>query len=763
MPKIDNFRQNPTDVIGVVMKKFKKLATLLLSLTLGISFVACGDSSNKKNNKPKDEPTQSEIANEKLQDAVGEFVGNLLAPSAQSTGKKYIDGAIEAVQNAATIELDIDADVKYSFTDKQFGVQDTEDYGSDETTSLALDLEGTFKAVKTADGYDMGLEIAYDYSRKFIADEEPQETIDKLSIRAYLIDGYGYLYEPNYQAWVKTSMPFEQTYYYDMLSETLDSYLGKSSATVGNVGEDELTVIKNLIGKVFDGVCTVENNALKFDTDLKTPINEILTEYKNLDLKMTFKDYFNSVMKKEGLDITLEKILDDLATKGSLTLGEVYKSVDDWVKEATGKGVNDLKNALLAQEDIAFVLNKFQDFIDLSAIKALNIDNLIKPYEALTLDQIITLIMSSNEESVEPTMSILPAPDLSQTQVSPFAQLIESIKPIYNVTLEQMGVGEYVNLIKGITVDELKESMKISFNDFALSAFDFDLDADFVADLPMAKIDVDSTVAIDLSLSDTASVIKLPADATTIYYVFAPMGEENEYSLYFGVSEKEVGDNYVYDFTAPGEGTLTLRQGAYIVRYSFEYQIPTATTENSVSSVEITITEAKAGTGFIGENFSTFSENQQLTAFLQSNVGKKATINFNAKDGSVNLTAVPVPTEAELKEAAKTPVGTYYFFRIDVETGDGKSSYPIGSEYNNITLAKNSYVLTLNEDQTATFTVITQNGPMSSNGTWVKVDDTHVSITLNGNTQTIFCDCQTVEIAGSDEDNNSTLVLVKAD
>ena len=30
-------------------------------------------------------------------------------------------------------------------------------------------------------------------------------------------------------------------------------------------------------------------------------------------------------------------------------------------------------------------------------------------------------------------------------------------KDIYNVTLEQMGVGEYVNLIKGITVDELKE------------------------------------------------------------------------------------------------------------------------------------------------------------------------------------------------------------------------------------------------------------------------------------------------------------------
>ncbi len=610
-----------------------------------VSFVACGDSDKKKNNKPKDEPTQSEIENEKLQDAVGNFVENLLAPSSQSVGKKYIDGAIEAVQNAATIQLDIDADVNYSFTDKQYEVVD-----ENESMSLTADLEGSFKAVKTEKGYDMGVELAFKYDFTQGAIESTSTISADTSIRAYLIDGYGYLYSPEYQAWVKTSIPFELTSYYDQLTLMLDAYLGEAMGSFELPDEGELSVIKNLIAKIFDGVCTVEDNALKFETDLKTPLNEILDAQKNLDLKMTFKDYFNKIFKDNGIDLTLDQILDEIATKGSLTVGEAYKAIDDWFKEATGKGVNDLKNALLSQEDIAYVLNKFNDYIDLTSIKALNIDELIKPYEAITLDQVIVMMMSANEESVSPTMSILP-PDFSQMQSSPLAELIASIKPIYNVTLENLGIGEYVVYAKGITIDELKQSVKVGFNSFKLQSLDYALNADFVADLPFAKIDVDADATVALKVSDTASALTLPADATSVYYVFTPFGEDNDYFLQFNVSQTEVDGEKVYDFTELGTGSIYKQVGEYVVYYTFTYQIPEATLTNSVSSLELTITEAIIGTGTVSEEERGFTHNDKLSALVEAQIGQKYTITFNAEDGSVNLTAIPVPTEQEIKGA----------------------------------------------------------------------------------------------------------------
>ena len=632
------------------MKKFKNLVALLMSLTIGASFIGCGDDDKGKKEPPKT-PTASEIANEQLQDAVGDLVGNLLAPSAESTGRKYVDGAIEAVQNAATIELDIDANVAYSFTDKQDGVQPTEE-GANKSMSLTADVDGAFKAVKTEKGYDMGVELAfkYDFSQGVV---ESTSTIPSdISIRAYLIDGYGYLFSPEYQAWVKTSLPFELTSTYDDLTLILDAYLGDVAEGFANVSEADFAVMKNLIGKVFDGVCKVEDNALKFETDLKTPLNEMLDEQKNLDLTMTFKDYFNKILKDNGVDLTLDQILDEIATKGSLTIGEGYKAINDWFKEATGKGVNELKNALLTQEDIAYVLNKFSDYIDLTAIKELNIDDLIKPYEDITLDEMIVMMtMAESEESVAPTMSALPIPDLSQMQTSPLAELIKSIKPMLNTTLADLGLGEYVALAQGITIDELKQSVKVGFNNFKLQSFNYALNADFVADLPFAKIDVDADATVALKVSETASAITLPDDATKVYYVFTPFGADNDYFLQFDVYHKEVDGKEVYDFTEPGAGSIYKQVGEYVVYYTFKYQIPEATRENSVPSLELTITDAKIGKGTVTEKACGFTQNDKLSKLVAKQIGEKYTIAFDLTEGSVNLTEIPVPTEAELYEA----------------------------------------------------------------------------------------------------------------
>ncbi|MBQ8658027.1 MAG: hypothetical protein IJ506_02735 [Clostridia bacterium] len=746
------------------MKLFKKTAALLLSLAMGLSFVGCNtgdDSADKDNDKTPTPPPASGgngLTDEELQDAIGDLIGGFLGDkdsSSESTGKQYVDGAIQAIENANTVELSFDADIAYSFTDKQYGNKYEDDllirYGDNETQTLDLTASGTLKAVKTEDSYDLALEITLDYEETWLENEETvTDKIDNETGKIYIVDGYAYLNKPNQDEWVKTLMPVEYASIYNELVGILDQCVGENGA----VSEDDLTYLKTLAGKIFDGVAKIENNALKFELDLATPANEILDHYKNLDLTMTVEEYLDDVLAEfAGETVTVDALLATLATMGDYTVGEAYGEIDSWLETATGMGVEELKDAILEQEDVAYLLGKLEALGYIQVNEEFDIDEHVKNFKDITMDELFAEMTGFGEEEG----SVPNIPSVPQTALAYFAY---SLDQSFQCTFEEAGLDVYVNELKGITVNEAKEAVKIGFEGFNLQSLDFDASADFVADLSIGKIVLDATVAIDLRLSDAKSAITLPASATTIYYGKTNLCFPNDYYIDFSLAEKEIEDRFVYDFTKPGDGSLAVQVGQYVVSYDFEYTVPKAVAGESIASIEVKITDGNIGKGEIEEGrWHMATTNTDYSALFADCIGKTYTLTLDAAKGEIGFATVPVPTTEQIEAAASVSfAGEYVFQSYTTTDGTTQTTYTVGDTLNGIVLTEDYQVLSVYSDGTAKLTAQVGDGSTQPfQMTWVKSGTQEITFILSEGTTVCYCDGNTIRIS----DGSSTTTLVK--
>ncbi len=423
------------------MKKFQKVAAMLLGLTMSVSLFACGGSGDdsSKENGPDN--------------ILGiELPGNL----EEGEGKQYLDGAVEAFKAANTVTIE------YTMSASSSTTINSPYIAEEETDSFGLDV--TFKATlaKTETGYNIAIE------GNAVRNEDSETYTEPL--KAYIVDGYVYNYDYDEETWDSIAwkdlgniegnedMP---TYIYDAVTAFLS----------GDVADIDFSAVYDILGPVVEAFAFIENNEYKFNLDMKQDVTTALQTLANIDWTQSVETFINNALKECGSDKTVKSILDEIAAYGAKTVGEVYQEFNEILVQETGKDLNGLKNEVISKiKNIDFdALTAYMPAEELAEvlaiinqIEAVNFDEEIKPYEEMTIDELIPLITGSSA----------PSPLKSITDMA-----YESLKTIpLQQALYSMGMQEIIDFAKEakyITVDDLSESLSVKFNGYKFSSMNF--------------------------------------------------------------------------------------------------------------------------------------------------------------------------------------------------------------------------------------------------------------------------------------------------
>ena len=420
------------------MKKFQKVAAMLLGLTMSVSLFACGGSGDdsSKENGPDN--------------ILGiELPGNL----EEGEGKQYLDGAVEAFKAANTVTIEYTMDYSYSITENSPYVAEAET----ETMSMNLTVKATL--AKTEAGYNVSIDV------NATGSEDGELYTEELKL-AY-IDGFVYNSDFNYDedegvweeiAWADLVNPDTTllTYNYDLITAFL----------TGELNNVDFSSIYDILGPVVEALAFIENNEYKFNLDMKQDVTTALQTLANIDWTQSVEAFINNALKECGSDKTVKSILDEIAAYGAKTVGEVYQEFNKALKDETGKDLNGLKNDLVAKfKNIDFAA--FENHILFSEvlavinqIEAMDIDELIKPYEAMTIDELLPLVTGS------PT-TFKAITDMIYESLS--TMTLEGA--LYSMNMIELR--QFAQQAKYITVDDLSEKLSVKFQGYKFSSMNF--------------------------------------------------------------------------------------------------------------------------------------------------------------------------------------------------------------------------------------------------------------------------------------------------
>lgn len=424
------------------MKKFQKVAAMLLGLTMSVSLFACGGSGDdsSKENGPDN--------------ILGiELPGNL----EEGEGEQYLDGAVEAFKAANTVTIE------YTMSASSSTTINSPYIAEEETDSFGLDV--TFKATlaKTETGYNIAIE------GNAVRNEDSETYTEPL--KAYIVDGYVYNYDYDEETWDSIAwkdlgniegnedMP---TYIYDAVTAFLS----------GDVADIDFSAVYDILGPVVEAFAFIENGEYKFNLDAKEDVTTALQTLANMDWTQSIETYINGILQENGSDKTVKSILDEIGSYGVKTVGEVYKEFNETLKKETGKDLNGLKNEVISKiKNIDFdALTAYMPAEELAEalaiinqIEAVNFDEEIKPYEEMTIDELIPLITGSSAPSTLKSIT-----DMAY----------ESLKTIpLQQALYSMGMQEIIDFAKEakyITINDLSENLSVKFSGYKFSSMNFE-------------------------------------------------------------------------------------------------------------------------------------------------------------------------------------------------------------------------------------------------------------------------------------------------
>lgn len=445
------------------MKKFQKVTAMLLGLTMSVSLFACGGEGSDSSSKGKEPDNILGV----------ELPGNL----EEGEGKQYLDGAVVAFKEANTVTIEYTTSYSYSYTEKSPLMFE------EETESSSLDV--TFKATlaKTETGYNIAIE-----GNATLADDG--ET-DNDPLKVYLVDGYVYNYDYDNEVW--DSIALEELvgdYVHDYDVEPLADLEEEEkfpdrpltpwatlisnaimSIVSGDIAEADFSPIYDILGPVVEAFAFIENGEYKFNLDVKDDVTTALQTLANMDWTQTVETYINNVLKENGSDKTVKGILDEIAAYGAKTVGEIYKDFNESLKKETGKDLNGLKNELVSKlKNIDFTALEGYIPADelaealaiINQIEATNFDEEIKPYEEMTIDELIPLVMHST--TITTLQSIT---DMIYLQI----QTMSLQQALYSMGMNE--IMDFAKEAKYITINDLSENLSIKFNGYKFSSLNF--------------------------------------------------------------------------------------------------------------------------------------------------------------------------------------------------------------------------------------------------------------------------------------------------
>lgn len=422
---------------------------MLLGLTMSVSLFACGDDGDDSSKQGSSGFLGIELP------------GNL----EEGEGAQYLDGAVEAFKAANTVTIEYTMTTSWNATTSSPYMLEAETDGVSASATIKATL------AKTNTGYNIAIEgngTEQDYGEEVI----------NSPLKVYIVDGYTYFYDDEDKVWEKTAwedivnvegnedMPAA-------LYEAVNAFL------TGDIADADFSAVYDMLGPVVEALAFIENNEYKFNLDMKEDVTSALQTLANIDYTQTVETFINNALKESGSKKTVKSILDEIASYGTKTVGEIYKDFNKTLKEETGKDLNGLKTELVAELK-AIDLSALEAYIPaeelaqyntiLTQIEALDIDELIKPYEAMTIDDLISSSMGGGMYAA------------AQQQSSALKSITDMIyQSLSTMTLQQalisMDMQQIMELSKQakyITVDDLSEKLSIKFSGYKFSSMNFE-------------------------------------------------------------------------------------------------------------------------------------------------------------------------------------------------------------------------------------------------------------------------------------------------
>lgn len=500
------------------MKLFQKAAAAVLALTMSFSLFACDGSGNDSESKQDSSSSVSTVegssesagGNTSESGNSAEDSGNTSGgddPVEEGEGAKYLEGAIDALRESNTITLNFE--FQATLVDPIL-----------ELDNLAkINVDCTF--AKTEDGYNMhahgtvgatGSEKSEDSSVSVYATESYSEQV----VDVYIVDGFLYAYDA-VDGWDKVSL--DELFNGEDLAwnQVVISYVSMIYDAIFSEDAD-LSEVYEVLGPVLEEYCTIENDTYVFELDVKDEVNGALSYLANLDYTtQTVETYLNDVLETLGAETTVKGILTDVAACGSITVGEIYETLNEILEEEIGMDVNGLKNEVVAQlkpllENLPDampeeVLAELQQAITM--IEGLDVDALVAEYATVTVDDIINMYIAPGAEG-DSSGALKQLTDMAYQTLSTttLADVLASA---------EIDVEDLVKTCSTLSITDLGETLSIKFNNYKISTIDYSVKTGFIYnDEVTMNSDFDASASYKVAFSSEVTEIKLPDEAAAL-------------------------------------------------------------------------------------------------------------------------------------------------------------------------------------------------------------------------------------------------------
>lgn len=563
------------------MKKWNKLAALVLSFTMLAPFAACDKDGKDDEPEKKPNPPAPEVTDETV-DAT------------------FVNGVLSQLEKAKTITVTLNGYQKeenksYSevnYNDGYVYVAYTGTYESTivATVTLAVTETGVDAKVEAKNSYKMVKDYEdNDYGEEDWNDESESESV------SYLIDGYGYEYDEEFGKYVRTPQTIFEMSEVSSATEVLSVLLNNVDFSIA----DEAQLVGSL-AEAFNSVFTFKNNVATQTVDMKKPLEDLIAYVKGVDattktLRSLVNDALALVELEGGKKLTVEQILTELQATAEATPVEAYDAVDAWLTTNYKTTIQGVYDSVVADEKVATILTNY--FTQMGTAQELTGDDLtqfvsesMNAVKAMNLKEMLTQAIAEMPEGTT-IYDLIFMMSGAEGEAMTVEEISAQVNQILDMTIAQadenleMAIEDTFANIENIKADVLKTTNEIKFDSAynvtsCKSEISVDVSTSFPYENDQTKIaysDVVYTTTTTIVPSATATTIALPSGAESVVAVWDgedELGGIGKLDVYYPslVEDEFVGNGYVYltnyadggvnyygfDYVVVDENTLTI-------------------------------------------------------------------------------------------------------------------------------------------------------------------------------------------------------------
>ena len=493
------------------MKLWKKTLAMLMCCGFVFSTAACTDDDNSGSGSG-DGGSEEQVLEQK---------------------KNYLTAIADSLVNAKSFKVELDASVLQK----------------DDDTDLNVTIEGDIELSQNADDadlYDMALTIKAEGTEKYDYNGDGEfkgDEIDEIdeTISLYVKDGYVYMGQEveGEMAWMKYYKPYNE-----VLAEEMGETLPEEVTNVYLEMFDKILENKLVTGTV-DAVKTgvaqtaeIKDGMFVIAFDAKDLVNDTVAKLASDPTIEELADYALAMVDEE---LTVESILDKVASYGEKTIMDVYGEVDAWLEENYEKDLQGVVELVTKDQAILDSLEEAGlNSADLEAFENFNVEetltSMLEAYEMeeMTIDEIIAMMMAGEMGGTAP-MASEEAPEMT------LESMVEMVKEQYlGVKLSEM-MGDEWDVVEEVLGKIEANALSASFgakygNDNKVNYIEVAMDVDFDFAMESWNDEEEDYEFVDASLAEsfTIKVSNISASKSAIEFP-----EELKDAVEFGEPENE--------------------------------------------------------------------------------------------------------------------------------------------------------------------------------------------------------------------------------